>query len=72
MNWEHNWMQQRPFIQRQWKALTDDDLDLIDGDRYTFIEKLQERYGYALQEAEQELRAFEDPVGDEVDSERYI
>lgn len=37
---------------QQWGKLTDDDLDMIAGNREMLVGKLQERYGYAKEEAQ--------------------
>ena len=55
---EGNWKQMRGRIKEMWGKLTDDDLDTIDGKRDRLVGKLQERYGYAKDKAEQELDRF--------------
>jgi uncharacterized protein YjbJ (UPF0337 family) len=45
-------------IQRQWGKLTDDDLDVIKGDSKKAIGLLQERYGYAKDEAHKQFDEF--------------
>ena len=48
MNWqqiEGNWTQFKGHVQRKWGELTDDDLNVIQGDRRILVGKLQERYG---------------------------
>ena len=55
---EGNWKQVRGRIKEMWGKLTDDDLDTIDGKRDRLVGKLQERYGYAKDKAEQELDRF--------------
>jgi len=60
----------RDIIQGQWKQLkgslkakfgklTDDDLARADGNHQYLVGKLQERYGYAKDEAEREVKSFE-------------
>ncbi len=49
------WKQIRGRAQKWWGKLTDDDLDVIDGNRYQLIGKLQERYGYSKVRAAQEV-----------------
>ena len=39
-------------LKQQWGKLTDDDLDVIAGQRDKLVGKLQERYGYAKDEAQ--------------------
>ena len=46
------WKQMKGSVKEQWGKLTDDDLHVIDGQRDRLIGKLQERYGYAREEAQ--------------------
>lgn len=62
MNWdtiEGNWKQFKGKIKAKWGELTDDELDLIEGDRDILVGKLQKRYGIARDEAEKEVASFE-------------
>jgi uncharacterized protein YjbJ (UPF0337 family) len=55
MNWdriEGNWKQLKGKAKEQWGKLTDDDLTIIAGKRDQLSGKLQERYGYAKDEAD--------------------
>lgn len=61
MNWDQiqgNWKQFKGEAQVQWGKLTDDDLDVVEGNHQKLVGKLQERYGYAKDEAEREVDAF--------------
>ena len=49
------WMQLKGKIRQQWGKLTDDDLAKMQGGAEQLIGKLQERYGYAREQAEREL-----------------
>ena len=49
------WKQVRGKAKVWWGKLTDDDLDVIDGNRDHLIGKLQERYGYTKDQAAQEV-----------------
>ena len=42
-------------VKKQWGKLTDDDLDVIDGDKDILIGKLQEKYGMTVEEAEKKV-----------------
>ena len=42
-------------LQQQWGKLTDDDLEVIKGDRRELVGRIQERYGIAQDEAEREI-----------------
>lgn len=54
------WQQLKGEIQSQWGRLTDDNLDEIDGDRTKLLGKIQETYGLAKNEAEKQLKEWED------------
>lgn len=53
------WKQFKGKVKEQWGKLTDDDLTLIEGKRDQLIGKIQEKYGYAKEEAEKEVREWE-------------
>jgi len=59
---EGNWKQLRGQIKEWWGKLTDDELDQIEGRRDILAGKLQERYGYTRQEAEDAIQEFLDSV----------
>ncbi|AIQ44855.1 hypothetical protein R70723_02260 [Paenibacillus sp. FSL R7-0273] len=50
------WLQIKGEAKKQWGQLTDDDLDVIDGEKDKLIGKLQERYGHTKDQAEEEYR----------------
>ena len=52
------WTQLKGEIRRQWGKLTDDDVTQIEGNSEKLIGKLQERYGYAREQAEREADAW--------------
>ncbi len=63
MNWdtiEGNWKQLRGKVREQWGKFTDDDLDRIAGKRDQLVGRIQERYGKAKDEAENEVRRWEE------------
>ncbi|WP_442776080.1 CsbD family protein [Sphaerotilus montanus] len=67
MNWERiegNWKQLKGKVIEQWGQLTDDDLDVIAGKREQLAGKLQERYGIAKDEAERQVKSWEDGYKD--------
>jgi uncharacterized protein YjbJ (UPF0337 family) len=49
------WQQLRGELRTWWGRLTDDDLEQIGGQRDKLIGRLQERYGYARERAQQEV-----------------
>lgn len=53
-----NWRQFRGEVQKQWGKLTNDDLDVIEGEYDKLIGRIQERYGYNRERAEQEVNDY--------------
>lgn len=53
------WKQVAGQAKMTWNRLTDDDLGVADGHREYLVGKLQERYGWAKDQAEDEVRRFE-------------
>ncbi len=49
------WAQLKGGVRSKWGDLTDDDLTQIDGEREKLSGKLQERYGWAKEEAEKNI-----------------
>jgi uncharacterized protein YjbJ (UPF0337 family) len=67
MNWdqvEGNWKQFKGKVKEQWGKLTDDQLDVVAGKRDQLIGKVQEAYGISKDEAERQLKSFENRYGD--------
>jgi uncharacterized protein YjbJ (UPF0337 family) len=67
MNWdrvEGNWKQFKGKVKEQWGKLTDDHLDTIAGKRDQLAGKVQETYGITRDEAERQIKAFEDRYSD--------
>lgn len=54
-----NWKQFGGEIRRRWGLLTDDDIEVIQGDRDILAGRLQERYGYALEDAKRKIEDWE-------------
>jgi uncharacterized protein YjbJ (UPF0337 family) len=52
------WMQLKGEARVQWGKLTDDDLDQVQGNAEKLVGKVQERYGYAREEAQAEVDRF--------------
>lgn len=52
------WNKIRGNVQRQWGKLTDDDMDIIDGDTNILVGKLQERYDISEEEARKHVESF--------------
>jgi len=59
---EGNWEQVKGHVQKAWGKLTNDDLDVIEGDRKKLSGKVQERYGVAKDEAEKQVKKWNDDM----------
>lgn len=53
------WRQLKGDVQAQWGKLTDDDMDVIDGNREKLLGRIQETYGIARDEAEKQVSKWE-------------
>ena len=65
MNWdriEGNWRQLKGKVKQQWGKLTDDDLDVIAGHKDELLGKIQERHGIAKEEAERQVREWQQHI----------
>jgi uncharacterized protein YjbJ (UPF0337 family) len=63
MDWnrfEGSWKQMKGKVQEQWGKLTDDDLDMISGQREQLEGRIQERYGYQKDKVKQEVEDWWD------------
>jgi uncharacterized protein YjbJ (UPF0337 family) len=61
INWDiikGKWNQLQGEARKQWGQLTDDDWQQIAGERDKLIGKLQERYGWAREDAERRADEF--------------
>jgi len=64
MNWdqmEGKWKQAKGAVKQKWGKLTDDDLDVIAGNRDKLVGRIQERYGLAKDAAENEVDSWSVP-----------
>jgi uncharacterized protein YjbJ (UPF0337 family) len=52
------WKQAKGSIKERWGKLTDDDMDVINGQRDQLIGKVQQRYGIAKEEAQKQVDEF--------------
>ena len=67
MNWdtiEGNWKQFKGKVRSKWGKLTDDQLDVVAGKRDQLSGKIQETYGVSKDEAEEQIRQFEQTASD--------
>jgi uncharacterized protein YjbJ (UPF0337 family) len=53
-----NWKQLKGQVKQQWAKLTDDDLDMVEGQRQELVGRIQERYGLAREQAERDVDNF--------------
>ena len=54
-----NWKQFKGKAKEKWGKLTDDDMTVIEGKRDQLEGRIQERYGYAKDQAEKEVTDWE-------------
>ena len=65
MNWdqvEGKWKQLKGSVKQKWGRLTDDDLDIIAGQRDLLVGKIQERYGITKEEAQKQVESWSIPA----------
>jgi len=63
MNWDQiagQWGQLKGTVREKWGKLTDDDIELVAGNRDKLVGKLQERYGFAKERALESIDKFID------------
>lgn len=61
MNWDQiagNWKELKGKVRAKWGKLTDHDLTIVGGKKDQLAGILQQKYGYAKEQAEKELDAF--------------
>lgn len=56
---EGKWEQFKGEVQKKWGKLTDDDLDVINGNRKKLAGKIQEKYGVTKEEAEKQVADYD-------------
>ena len=56
------WRQLKGDVQKKWGKLTDDQFDQINGNREKLLGKIQENYGLARDEAEKQVKEWEDTL----------
>jgi uncharacterized protein YjbJ (UPF0337 family) len=52
------WKQLSGKVKERWGKLTDDDMDVADGHSEYLVGKLQERYGWTKEKAQEEVKNF--------------
>jgi uncharacterized protein YjbJ (UPF0337 family) len=66
MNWEQiqgQWKQLKGKLKMKWGRLTDDDLDVIAGQKDILVGKIQERYGLKKEEALRQVEEWNSTLG---------
>lgn len=58
-----NWPEMKPQVLARWTKLNDEDLRRINGDHDELIDTLAERYGWAKEQAERQVKEFEEMAG---------
>jgi uncharacterized protein YjbJ (UPF0337 family) len=61
MNWDTikgKWKELSGKVKEKWGKLTDDDVRVVGGQKDQLIGRLQQRYGYAKDQAEREVEDF--------------
>jgi uncharacterized protein YjbJ (UPF0337 family) len=73
MNWdqiEGKWKQLKGEAKTRWGKLTDDDLDVVAGQRDKLVGRIQERYGIAKDQAQREVEEWNSTLDRENESQR--
>ena len=71
---EGKWKQMKGSLKSRWGKLTNDDLDVIEGQKDQLVGRIQERYGIAKDEAQKQVdewnRVNRDAENHEIEAER--
>jgi uncharacterized protein YjbJ (UPF0337 family) len=73
MNWdqvEGKWKQMKGSVKTRWGKLTDDDLDVISGQKDQLVGRIQERYGIQKDQAQREVDEWNRTLDQENDNAR--
>jgi uncharacterized protein YjbJ (UPF0337 family) len=72
MNWDRmagSWTEGKNKVRERWGKLTDEDLRKIAGRREQLVMTLSERYGWPREQAERQIKDFEQTAGDDFEQE---
>ena len=72
MNWDQiagKWSQVKGDIRQKWGKLTDNDLEVVAGSKDKLVGRIQERYGFAKEDAQRQLDDWVTTVGSNQDAE---
>lgn len=64
------WKQAKGGIKERWGKLTDDDVDVINGQQEQLVGKIQERYGIAKEAAQKQVHEWMHSHAEEAELER--
>jgi uncharacterized protein YjbJ (UPF0337 family) len=64
------WTQLKGSVKTKWGKLTDDDLDVINGQQEQLIGRIQERYGIAKEEAQRQVNEWSETSKSDVEEKR--
>ncbi len=73
MNWDQvqgKWKQVKGTAKTRWGKLTDDDLDVVAGQRDQLVGRIQERYGIAKDEAQTQVEKWNRTLDQENEYQR--
>ena len=73
MNWDQvqgKWRQVKGSAKTRWGKLTDDDLDVVAGQRDQLVGRIQERYGIAKDEAQIQVDEWNRTLDEENEYQR--
>ncbi len=74
MNWdqiEGKWRQAKGTVKQKWGKLTDDDLTFIGGSKDKLVGRLQERYGYKKEQAQDQVDQWVSTVSLDAPSQQH-
>lgn len=57
----HHWREMRPSLKNRWEQLTDEDLDLVDGDARKLVALVHQKTGDAIPDIESAISDIADP-----------
>ncbi len=61
-----NWKEYKGRVKQYWGKFTDDDLQRMSGRKDEIVGKLQQRYGYSKERAEEEYTKFMSKISEKV------
>ena len=64
------WTQLKGSVKTKWGKLTDDDLEVINGEHDKLVGSIQERYGIAKEEAQRQVKDWNEVSSSNIDEKR--